>query len=497
MGEREEIRERLAIYRFGQRRAINAVAKRFAGAMPEAVGGCIWRRRGWLAVATGDGLELVRRPWVFGRPLDRHYPWAELTAYETGSSGMSLRLTFGEREVRLNGIGPPKEYTRFVDAVRRRLGGGAVETSAEDIRASAHRALGGRRTLELDAAIVALPDLLDPGETVEQVAAATLGAEGLLVITDRRVLLTTRAIGVDSRDWSVHRSWIRTVDVLEDGLRLDLGIETVVLDRVRPAEQRHELADRLRPVERAREDPGPGDPDDPALPEPPWRLTAAEAYLLRYVEDGAALEHPVFRLALLELVARGALGVEPVWVRRRWLPGWRFSRLLVRGPRFRSIEAPALAPVLAAFERTPVVRGREYHNRGGVVEGVRVNDLDPGAELVAACVESLYEHGLARKPLSRTAAGEAADDALGEWLRLARGAFPERAGDHDLSWVRAFLTGAGAAVLLADSAIEALAGLARRLPDEPWLDVRVGAVGELHTDAAAIDAAFRVIIVDH
>lgn len=489
-----ELRERLAIYRWGQRRPIDALAKRWPDQPIDAIVGGMWRGRGWLAAATPSGLELVRRPWLLGRARDRHFPWGELTAVDTGGSGMSLRLTFSGQEVKLSALGPPAEYARLVDAARERLSGTKPEIATEDVRELARAALGRWRTFEVDAAIVALPEHIEEGETVETVAYAVLDFIGLLVITDRRVLLLGREPRMEAQEWSVHRSWIRDARVVDDALVLDLGVETVRLAMVQPEEQREALAERLRPAVPA---------DVPATvpaewttapPEPPapWTLTAAEAYLLRYLEEGAGVEHPVFRLALLELVARDALRIEPVWVRRRMLPGWRVEWVVAAGPRLGFVDIPALAPLVAGFERAragKVVDGRAYRDKGRAVTGVPIDALGEDLALTAACVESLHAAGLANKPLGRTADGEAADDALGEWLTCA----PRALAGHDVDRARRYLHGAGAAVLLATDALPALSALAERLPREPWLDGRLAAAQGLDTAAAAIDDAFRVI----
>ncbi|MDA0178726.1 hypothetical protein OJ997_00340 [Solirubrobacter phytolaccae] len=489
----DQLKTRLRIYRFGQRRSLNALAERFADEPIDAVTSGLWRRRGWLAAASPAGVELIRRPYLAGRARDVHFPWSELTAVETGGSGMSLTLRFQGRDVRLGALGPPDEYARFVDTARGHLPGAAVETAARDVRAEVRAALGRWATFELDAAIVALPERLEPGEVVEGVAAATLDFRGLLVVTDRRVLLLGRAPGQALREWSTHRSWVRAADVVEDGLRLDLGVEVVQLAQVLPEDARAALADLISPPAPA---PEARADETPSGPDRPWELTAAEAYLLRYLQEGAAVEEPVFRLALIELVARGVLRVEPVWVRRRLRPGWRFDHVFTAGPRL-ALAPAALRPLVAAFERARagdgVVRARAYADRERAVEGVRLDAL--GKEdlaLTAACVESLVEHGLARKPLTRTEDGVAADAAVGEWLALARGRFAERAAG-DATWATAFLHGAGAAVLLPDVALPALARCGERWPDEPWLDVRLGAARGLPDAVAAIDAAFRVI----
>ncbi|MBE2316536.1 hypothetical protein DVA67_011155 [Solirubrobacter sp. CPCC 204708] len=243
----EELRTRLRVYRWGQGRAAKALATRFALQPIDAVTSGLWRGRGWLAAASPAGLELLRRPWVMGRARDVRFPWRELTAVETGGSGMSLRLTFGEREVRLAALGPPDEYARFVDAARRHLPGHeAPSMAAEDVRAAARAALGRWRTLELDASIVALPEQLEPDEKVELIASAVRDFSGLLVLTDRRLLLLNREPRRPPREWSAHRSWIKAVHVVEGGLELDLGVETVALTVVRPDERIEELAERLQ-----------------------------------------------------------------------------------------------------------------------------------------------------------------------------------------------------------------------------------------------------------
>jgi hypothetical protein len=493
----EDLRERLRVYRWGQRRPVKALAKRFAGQPIDAVAGGMWRGRGWLAAASPAGLELLRRPWVFGRARDVHFPWAELQAVDTGGSGMSLKLTFEGREVKLSALGPPDEYARFVDTARGHLPGHVATAAAEDVRAQARAALGRWRTFEVDASIVALPERLEEGETVEAVAYAVLDFVGLLVITDRRVLLLGRAPRQEPREWSVHRSWVRAAEVVDDGLRLDLGVEVVHLPLVQPEEEREALAARLRPPVTDAPDESDAPPSGAsALPEP-WTLTAAEAYLLRYLEEGAGVEFPVFRLALIELVARAALRVEPVWVRRRLLPGSRAAWVLAPGPRLRYVQSPALAPLLAAFERRRAerpVQGRAYHDRGRAVEGVRISDLGPDENLTAACVASLVQAGLGTAPLQRTPAGVAADDALETWIRLARNDFPDRISDT--AAVRGYLRAAGTTVFLADAAFAALSSVAAQLPDEPWLDVRLGAAANLENAVAAIDAAFTVIKPD-
>ena len=84
----------------------------------------------------------------------------------------------------------------------------------------------------------------------------------------------------------------------------------------------------------------------PRLPDERWELTAPESYLLRY---GLGRDVPavvVFKLGLMDLVARRALTLKGAWVPRRWAPGRRPVYLLGRGPRAAFADEPALAPLI-------------------------------------------------------------------------------------------------------------------------------------------------------
>ena len=115
--------------------------------------------------------------------------------------------------------------------------------------------------------------------------------------------------------------------------------------------------------------------------------------------------------------------------------------------------------------------------------GDDLNDLN------RAVATSLQRRGLLSVTMERTAAGAQADRQLDTWLQLARTEIPYRADDFDLSWVRAYLHGAGAAVLLEDAAYPALSQIGRRHapghadPDpnarDGWLDLTLASLAEL------------------
>ena len=242
----DEVRDRLGVYRVGERRAIAAVVELLAEEQLEAVGAGMWEWRGWVVVATDGGLRLVRRPRVFGRARDERFDWADLTAVRSRTAGTGLTFTFGDREIALSGLGPPAEFARLLDAARGRLARKTAGVTVEEIRSLAQRELGRLRTVMLDPVIADLPDQLETGERVLQVAGATLGTSGLLVITDRRVLLSATASVGSGHVWSVARRDIwSAAAAVEHGLRFDTGEEAFMLTSITPAQRRFELADLL------------------------------------------------------------------------------------------------------------------------------------------------------------------------------------------------------------------------------------------------------------
>ena len=234
------IGERLGRYALGGSRDVRAVTELAAGEELKAAVVAIWRRRGWVAVATDVGLRLARRPRILGRRRACTFAWRDLTAVRSGAQ--RVVMSFGDAEVRLIAAAPHDEFVRLIETARRHQHGGE-KPSVEELRELAKRKLGRMMTFGLEAAIDGLPDRLEPGERVERLAGATLDFAGLLVLTDRRLLL----LGVtfrqaNERIWAVPRSSIRSVEPVEDGLRLLAEPDEVTLTDFFPPERRDEFA---------------------------------------------------------------------------------------------------------------------------------------------------------------------------------------------------------------------------------------------------------------
>jgi hypothetical protein len=83
--------------------------------------------------------------------------------------------------------------------------------------------LGRLGAFGFEATIDGLPDRLEPGERIERMAGATLGFRGLLVLTDRRLLLLDVTLRrANERIWAVPRTSIQNVEPIRKGLRLVL-----------------------------------------------------------------------------------------------------------------------------------------------------------------------------------------------------------------------------------------------------------------------------------
>ena len=196
----------------------------------------------------------------------------------------------------------------------------------------------------------------------------------------------------------------------------------------------------------------------PRLPDEPWELTAPESYLLRYGLGDKAPAY-VFWVALMELVARGAFGLDGVRLRRRWGPAFGSVWLLGDGPKKARVDEPALAPVIALhtglIERRPrfgvALNDHTTEHRGVPLERfVRVARRRNGgfrSYMERDVAGSLRRRGLLSTRNERTPAGERADHQLDAWLQLS-GAKLAR-WSHDRTWLCAYLSGAGAAVFLA------------------------------------------------
>ena len=97
-----------------------------------------------------------------------------------------------------------------------------------------------------------MPDWLEPGEHVERAAAATLDFSGLLVLTDRRVLLLGD-VGLRfgrQQVWSVARRDVRGASLVDQGLALDLGDGEVTLTQIIPPALQFVLHADLTPAAR-------------------------------------------------------------------------------------------------------------------------------------------------------------------------------------------------------------------------------------------------------
>lgn len=104
--------------------------------------------------------------------------------------------------------------------------------------------LGRLMAFGFEAAIDGLPDRLAPGESVQRLAGATLDFAGLLVLTDRRLLLVDVTLReAKERLWDVTRTSIRAAEPVDDGLRLRLSDDDqVTLTAFLPPERRDEFA---------------------------------------------------------------------------------------------------------------------------------------------------------------------------------------------------------------------------------------------------------------
>jgi hypothetical protein len=205
----------------------------------------------------------------------------------------------------------------------------------------------------------------------------------------------------------------------------------------------------------------------PPLPSRRWELTAPESHLLRYGDDASG--STAFKLALMELVTRGALRLEAGWIRRWPGRGTRFAWLVADGHRMASATEPALAPVLGVFERASERRifpAVSYWDHAVEFEGVIVPDIAKAASrrgfsrfIKDDVAGALRARGLLTDENRRTPAGAQADDELERWLELSR-QFP-RWSQRDDGWGRVYLQRAGAAVLLTGGALPPLVSFAQ------------------------------------
>jgi hypothetical protein len=238
-----ELRERLGGYRIGAGRELRWLADAIAGERVEAVLVGLRGRRGWVIAATDRGLRMARRPRLLGRPRDAAWDWSELT--EVRSGVQRVDLVFGPERVELRFLGPHDEFARLLDTARRALPD-APETATEELRELAQLKLGRALAFGFEPAIDALPDRLGPGEYVQRLAVARLDFTGLLVVTNRRVLLF--AVGMTREGehlWELDRARLSGAQAEGDDLRLQLSESAVTLAAVQPPERAAELAAAL------------------------------------------------------------------------------------------------------------------------------------------------------------------------------------------------------------------------------------------------------------
>jgi hypothetical protein len=236
---REELRRRLGRAGIGSSRYVDAVAELVDGEAVAAAVVTVWQRRGWVAVATDAGLRLARRPRLLGRSRSHAFGWGELTEIATGPERVSL--VFGAERVDLLGGAPHGELILLVDEARSHID--ADKPTLQELRELARLKLGRLLAIGFEPTVEALPDRLEPGEQVQRLATATVDFNGLLVLTDRRLVLVDTTIRrTGERWWELHRDAIREAEPVERGLRLVLEDGDVTVTDFLPAERLEEFA---------------------------------------------------------------------------------------------------------------------------------------------------------------------------------------------------------------------------------------------------------------
>jgi len=241
VNRRDELHGRLDRYsRFGSGPELDRLAEATQGQQLVAAFATVWRWKGWVAAATDEGLYLARNPKVFGRSRFRSFRWSDLRSQRTGAA-MSVEFDFGSEKVELK-LMSHDEFVALLEVAR-----GPAETSTSDLRELARTKLGKSLAFGYEATIDALPDHLDPDERVERVAIGTAEFTGMLVVTDRRLLLVDRGLRAE-RFWQARRDAIRRVELAEDnGLRVTFADSGVTFKEIIPLDRRDELAAVLRP----------------------------------------------------------------------------------------------------------------------------------------------------------------------------------------------------------------------------------------------------------
>ena len=234
-----ELKRRLGRAGIGSARYVDAVAELVEGETIAAAVVTVWQRRGWVAVATDAGLRLARRPRLLGRSRSRALAWDDLTEVRTGAERVSLM--FGAERVDLLGGAPHGELVLLLDEARSHID--ADKPKLQELRELARRKLGRLLAIGFEPTVEALPDRLEPGEQVQRLATATIDFNGLLVLTDRRLLLVDTTIRrTGERWWELGRDAIREAEPVEHGLRLVLEDGDVTVTDFLPTERLDEFA---------------------------------------------------------------------------------------------------------------------------------------------------------------------------------------------------------------------------------------------------------------
>ena len=172
-------------------------------------------RRRDLAVATDARLVLLWRgralPW---RSHVEEHAWSGLSDVRTHP--MSLELVFEDGDVVLSGGKPAEADGRLLEALAPSSAVGPRRCGAPRARPPKARP---RARLRLLQQVRVLPDRLEPGEEVQRLAVARGGFEGLLVVTDRRLLLLRTGFRASAEQaMSRAREDVRGAEATETGL---------------------------------------------------------------------------------------------------------------------------------------------------------------------------------------------------------------------------------------------------------------------------------------
>ena len=245
MEERQrELAERLGGYRTGAGPELRALVEATAGEPLAAAVIGVWRKRGWVVVATARSLHMSRQPRVMGRKRTLTWAWSDLREMRTGAGRVDF--AFPDETLELRVLAPHAEFVRLIDTAREASSVPTPEMRIEELRELAKVKLGRILTAASEAAIDSLGDQLLPGERVERLATATLDFDGMLVVTDRRLLLTRVGLKRDNdRFWETGRDQIVGAAEVDNGLRVDLRDGPVTFADVLPEERRGELAAAL------------------------------------------------------------------------------------------------------------------------------------------------------------------------------------------------------------------------------------------------------------